>query len=183
LSGKDQYPTLKRRLTRSQVLPATTFILSFVPIPSKASVVLLGSQTRRTSLYVLPPQTTSQGMRSRIAKHATLGPWTTRPLWFSYSVVVARQSSYVHPLDSLLMTVLHSQERMDVRATSQAEPKNRFRPHVLPNATYHPPILALFYRMARISSRYRLPGLEATPGPHFALGRPSLTAHGRFAPQ
>ena len=37
--------------------------------------------------------------------------------------------------------------------------------------------------MAQIPSGYRLPGPEAAPGPHFALGRSSLAAHDRFTPQ
>lgn len=87
------------------------------------------------------------------------------------------------PLSSPLITLFASQERMDVRAASQADLKHRPCPHLLPNALHHHPILALFRRMAQISPGYRLSRLEAAPGPHFALGHSSLSTHDRFAPQ
>jgi len=85
----------KDRKRLSSAIFRTPPLLSFAlsPVSTKASA----AKKRRTPLYVFPPHTTCQGMRPQNARHAP-EPWTTRPLWFSSSVVVARPSSPLHPL-------------------------------------------------------------------------------------
>lgn len=92
-----RHPWSEKDQLRFQVHPATTtFILIFVPIPSKTSAAQSPRVPRNgaRALRLATADHLRQGMRPRTA---ILGPWTTQPLWFSYSVVVARRLSCVHP--------------------------------------------------------------------------------------